>query len=129
MVMPKNTNQTKKYKSDKNIKLFQKSLKGIFFNFLSNSWAQTTKLKPNQTLFDRTHLNWHHFYLKKNILKYFNAVQNRHFSVLWLRQTQNQTFFHGAYSNLTSFFIGHKILKYFNDFYSWHLSLTLQSQA
>ena len=70
--------------------------------------TQTTKLKPNQTLFDRTYSNLT-FFLNKKTLKHFNDFKNQNISVLWLKGTQtmelkqNQTFFHRTFLNLTSY--------------------------
>ena len=70
---------------------------------------------------------WHHFCIKK--LKYLNELQNRNFSVLWLKWIQtmemkeNKKFFHGTYSNLTPHLFQRKILKYFNDFQNRNLSV------
>ena len=77
----------------------------MHFSTYCQNWAQTTKLRPNQTLFDRTHSNLTSSFSYQKILYYINDFQNRNFLVLWLKRTQtmkvkqNQTFFHGTYSN------------------------------
>ena len=52
-----------------------------FATFCQNS-TQTTKLKSNQTLFDRTDSNLTAFFYQK-MLMYFNHLQNHNFTVLW----------------------------------------------
>ena len=64
--MPKNTNKAKKPEknfdlttdvlTDKKINYFNKIQNLCFSTYCQNS-TQTTKLKPNQTLFDRTNSN------------------------------------------------------------------------
>ena len=86
----------------KNIKLFQEILKCAFLNLLPKL-SSKMKLRPNQTLFDRTHSNMKSSFSYQKILYYINDFQNRNFPVLWLKWTQtmkvkqNQTFFHGIY--------------------------------
>ena len=99
-------------------------------NYHYQNSTQTTKLKPNQTLFGKTYPNLIIFFDQK-ILKYFTSFKNPNVSVLWLKWTQtmemkqNQTFLHGAYSNLTSFLFHQKqsILMTFKiaifQFYDW----------
>ena len=63
--------------------------------------AETTKFKPNQTLFS-------------DQKSYFIEIKNRNFSILWLKWTpememkQNETFLHG-----TSYLFLSKIIKVF----------------
>ena len=92
--------------------------------------TQTTKFKPNQTLFRSDII----FYQK--ILKYFNDLQNQNFSVLSLMIMimiiycqimaikQKKTFFSWDIfkSDSISFFY-QKILKYFNDFQNRNFSV------
>ena len=92
--------------------------------------TQTTKFKPNQTLFRSDII----FYQK--ILKYFNDLQNQNFSVLLLMIMimiiycqimaikQKKTFFSWDIfkSDSISFFY-QKILKYFNDFQNRNFSV------
>ena len=99
----------------------------MYFPTYFHDWAQRTKLKPYQTMFDRTYSNLTSYiilskYFLSKKLKYFHDFQNRNFSVLWLKWTEamemkhSQTFFQGKYSNVTSFFIGCKMVTYFNNF-------------
>ena len=100
----------------KNIKLFQKNLKFVFFNFCQN-FTQTTQLKLNQIRHCSGEPNeiWHLFFIKniklfqnrifrnfyieyiqiwchivfyQKVLKYYNDSQNRNLSVFWLKWTQ-----------------------------------------
>ena len=76
------------------------------------------EIKQNQTSFHGS-FSRHLFYQK--ILKYFNDVQNRNLSILWLKWTQtiemkqNQTFFQGTDSNLALFSL---VVKH------WNISMT-----
>ena len=121
-----------KQKNPGQILIWQHIPKLEILNYFNKSKIRISQLIAN-VLFKQGILNqirhcltghdqiWHDFFYQK-ILKYFNDLQNRNFSVLWLKWTQtmemkqNLTFFHAIYSNLKLFFIGCQILKYFNDF-------------
>ena len=105
--MPKNTNKTKNTETNfdlttdsliENIKLFQLSLKSVFFNILPKFYSES--LNQN-TLFDRTHSNLTWFFYQKE-LKYFNDFQNRNFSVVWLKWTKPW-----KWNKISHFLMGH----------------------
>ena len=126
IVMPKNTNKTKQTNKQTNKQKTRTNLDLTTHHFLMKKFNYFNKFcnlhfsTYCQILLKQRILNqirqclgrhiqiWHHFFYQKT-LKYSNDLQNRNFSVLWLKwiQTmemkQNQTFFHGTYLNLTPY--------------------------
>ena len=86
--MPKNTIKIKSNRTNfdlttnsllENYKtIFQRSFKFVFLNLLP---TQTRKLKPKQTLFNRTYSNLTSFFQLQNI-RNFNDFRTQNFSVL-----------------------------------------------
>ena len=130
--MAKNTNNTKK--SDKfwsdNRSLNWKTLNYFnqveysYFSTYWQNWAQTNKLKPNQTLFYRTYSNLRSFFSFDENIKVFQWISKSKFLNFLFEaylnnenKTKSDKFLHRTCSNLTSFFISPKTLNYFNDFY------------
>ena len=81
----------------------------LYFSTYCQKQAQKTKLKSNQTLFDRTYSNLTLFFCSK-ILQYFGDFQNQTFSVLWLKWTQAT-----KWNKISHFFMRHiQIWNYFS---------------
>ena len=79
----------------------------LYFSTFCQNSTQTTKLKSNQTLFDRTDSNLTAFFYQK-ILMYFNHFQNHNFTVMPKVKPNNgdetkSDISHATYSNLTSY--------------------------
>ena len=70
----------------KNIKGFQWLSKSKFSS-LWLKWMQKMKMKQNQPFFHETYSNLTS-YIFYQIIKYFNDIQNRNFTVSWLNWTQ-----------------------------------------
>ena len=97
--------------------------------------VQAAKLKPNQTLVDRTYSNLTSFFWSKNIKLFQWLLKSKFLSFMtnMIKNNGNETKclifqknFLGIYSNLTSFFTDCNTLKYLNGFCQWHLSISLQ---
>ena len=92
-----------------------------YFSTYSQNFTKTTKIKPNQTLFDRTY-----FFIQKH--QSILIKKSKYLSFITKVNPNNgketkSDIFPWTYSNLTTYLFYQKILKYFNDFQNRNFSV------
>ena len=128
-IMPKNTSKKKKKNWGKfwsgNRFLNWNKINYPYFSIYCQSSTQTTKVKPNQKVFDRTNSNLTSFFIKK-LFQWIWKLKIPSFMTKVNPNNINETksdIFPLAYSNLIPYLFFQKILKHFNDFQNQNFSV------
>ena len=137
--MPKNTNKTKnrgkfwfgiKFLNWKKLNYFNE-VKNLYFSTFSQNCTQTTKVKTNQTLFDRTNSNLRSLFLiKKIVFQWLLKLNSLGFMSRVNPNNRNETkpdiFSWDIFKSQIIFHCSQKTKIYFHNFNNWHLSISLQ---